>query len=121
MRFGEYLVLKKLVKEDEVTSALEAQRQSIPLIGSLAVSMGYMTKMDNLKILMIQNKTEERYGDIAVDKNYLTREQVEELFRIRGSETTPLGKMLVRQGSISREKLILAFMEYSRLRESGRS
>jgi len=118
MRFGEFLVSKKLVKEDEVSSALEAQRQSKPLIGALAVGMGYMTKMDNLKILMIQNKTEERYGDIAVEKKYLTREQVEELFRIRGSETTPLGKMLVRQGSISREKLILAFMEFSRLQDA---
>ncbi|MFQ5432882.1 MAG: hypothetical protein ACE5EN_10300 [Nitrospinota bacterium] len=117
MRFGEYLVSKKLVKEEEVSSALEAQRQSKPLIGSLAVGMGYMTKMDNLKILMIQNKTEERYGDIAVAKNYLTRDQVEELFRIRESETTPLGKMLVMQGSISREKLILAFMEFSRLQD----
>ena len=117
MRFGEFLVLKKLVKEEEVTAALEAQRQSKPLVGSLAVEMGYMTKMDNLKILMVQNKTNERYGDIAVEKKQLTRDQVEELFRIRESETTPLGKMLVRLGSISREKLILAFMEFSKLQD----
>jgi len=115
MFFGEYLVSKKLLKKEEINYALESQRQTRYPMGKLAVEMGYISKLENIKILLEQKKTKNYYGEIAKSHGLLTEENIKGLMEAQKAKSLPLGKILVEQTSLSRFDLIMALKDFIRL------
>lgn len=112
MYFGEYLVMKGLATEEEISAALATQRQTNRPLGKHAQQLGVIDKRQNVQILMEQQRTKKLYGEVAVDLGLLTPEQVDLLLSNKRKDTLPLGKILVKQAGISRKKIALALLEF---------
>ncbi|MDH5542611.1 MAG: hypothetical protein OEY64_06570 [Nitrospinota bacterium] len=113
MRFGEFLISKNLVTEQQVNEALDIQRHSKLPLGKIAVMHGFISKVDNLKLLLEQNRTNKRYGDLAIEHNLLTNEQINEILVAQQAEMIPMGKALIEIKAISRLDSIMALVEYA--------
>jgi len=50
MHFGEYLIKNKIVHQEKVEKGMGIQRQSMTLIGKMAVELGYISREDNIKV-----------------------------------------------------------------------
>lgn len=115
MKYGEFLVSKNLVTEEQVANALNAQRHSKLPLGKLAVQLGYVSKIDNIKILLEQDKTDKRYGDLAIEMGLLDEEKITEVLRAQKADTVPIGKVLVEENILTRLESIRALAEYTNL------
>ena len=67
MRFGDFLLARKLVTEDALNQALELQRVYHRPLGKCAEDLGYITRRENVAILLKQLKFKKRYGDVALE------------------------------------------------------
>lgn len=89
--FGEYLVGKKVIQENDLENVLRNQQSARVKLGTIAVSEGMLTEGEADDINHIQTHEDKRFGDIAVEKGYLTQEQVEGLL---GKQGNPFMKFL---------------------------
>lgn len=112
MRFGEFLLREKLVTGQQLATALEFQRDYNRPMGGFAQRLGYISRKDNVRILLEHVRTRKRYGDIAVEKGFLTREQIDEVLKVQSIDNIMLGKILVRDGALTRKQLIHALRNY---------
>lgn len=118
MRFGEFLVSKNLVSEADIEHALETQRQTKKFLGTLAVEVGMISRLENIGIIMAQRQGEQSYGELARQQGLLTDEQVEELLQLQNDTSMPLGKILVAETSLRRFDLVMALKEYVEIYKS---
>ncbi|MDA8165084.1 MAG: hypothetical protein M0017_08645 [Desulfobacteraceae bacterium] len=84
------------------------------LLGELAVECGYLTRLQNVQIVLAQRRGGGSYGRIATERGLLTPDQVEELAALQQETTMPLGKILVAETGMTRFQLIMALKEYVR-------
>ena len=112
MRLGEFLVSKNLVSEADIEHALETQRQTRKFLGALAVEVGMLSRLENIRIIMAQRAGDKSYGEVAREKGLLTGEQVEQLVQLQHDTSLPLGKVLVAETSLRRFDLVMALKEY---------
>ena len=112
MHFGEFLLREKLATPEELEAALEYQRNYNRPIGKFAQSLGYLSRRDNVRVLLLQMKGDKRYGDIAVELGYLTEEQVGNILEVQRRDNVMLGKILVQNGVLTRERLLKALRDF---------
>ena len=112
MHFGDFLISKKLVTPEQLTSALETQRDYHRPMGKFAQKLGYISRKDNVRVLLEHLKSKKRYGDIAVEMGFITREQIEEVLKTQGRDSVMLGKILVRNGVLTKHQLLHALKSY---------
>lgn len=112
MHFGDYLLSKDLVKPEELNKALAYQRDYNLPMGKFAQSLGYISRRDNVRILLEQLKTGRRYGDVAVEKGFLTRDQVAKVLEAQNRDYMMLGKILVEDGVLTRSQLLRALKDF---------
>lgn len=115
MIFGEFLIEKNIVREEDLLKALDAQRaQQIPL-GQLAVKEGFLEPKQLFKILTAQREQGNgggHLGMVAVDMGFMTLERMEALVKMQTETSELLGDILVEQGSLTRSALLLALKEF---------
>ena len=116
MHFGDYLISKELVTPEQLDSALIYQREYNRLMGKFAQNLGYISRRDNVRVLLEQLKTGKRYGDIAVEKGYLTRDQVGKVLEIQGRDNMMLGRILMDNGILTRSQLLRALKDFIALK-----
>ena len=115
MRFGEYLVSRKLVTDEQLSKALELQRASMRPMGKFAKKLGYISRKDNVRVLLEHIKGNKRYGDLAVEMGFLTEEQVRDVLETQSREGVMLGKILVQEGALTRVELLHALKDFTPL------
>ena len=81
MKFGSYLLQKKLVDEMDILNARFLQKKNNLRIGELAKTKRWLTEDDIYKILIIQEDTHEKFGEIAIREKYLTGQHVDVLLK----------------------------------------
>ncbi len=83
--FGNYLVRKNIITEDEfLTIKMELDKTRVKL-GLIAVSEKLMTEEQAEEVNLKQMQQDRKFGDIAVSMGYLTDVQVERLLALQGS------------------------------------
>ena len=118
--FGEFLVEREYVSEENVLSALEVQSKSRIPLGQLAIQNNFLKSVDVLKILNKQRKatngnSKDKFGEIVLELGLLTENQLSELSKIQEERTPLLGKVLVDQGAMSASQLVKALKEFESL------
>jgi hypothetical protein len=63
--------------------------------------------------LVIQEETNEKFGDIAVREKFLTKEQIEELLKEQEDTYIFFGEALVQIGAISEKQLLEQLKEFN--------
>jgi hypothetical protein len=74
LKFGRYLLGKKIITERDIRTARFIQKKNNHMIGDLARAKGWLNDDDIHKILIIQEDTFENFGDIAIREKFLTNE-----------------------------------------------
>ena len=99
--FGNYLVKKGILTEDECRSAIEEHLSVRVPIGTIAIAEGLLTEKQVEEIHRLQRLFDKLFGDIAVDKGYLSKEQVEDLLRKQGNPYLQFLEVLLEMGKLT--------------------
>jgi hypothetical protein len=116
LKFGRFLLDKKLITETDVINARILQKSSNLRIGQLARSKGLLAGEEVEKILILQEDTYEKFGEIAVRENYLTIEQVGALLKEQQDGYIFFGEALVQLGIIAEAQLIEELKEFNQIK-----
>jgi chorismate-pyruvate lyase len=112
MRFGDYLVARQLITEAALDQALEMQRIYQRPLGKCAEDLRYITRRENVAILLKQLKVGKRYGDVALEMGMLNRGQIEQALLAQRKSILLLGKILVEKKILTRKEMVLALKEF---------
>ena len=104
--FGNYLVRKKIITEDEFLSIKMQLDKTRVKLGLIAVSERLITEEQADEINKKQAIMDKRFGDIAISLGYLTDVQVERLLALQGNQY-----MRFCQSAIDKEVLTLEQIE----------
>ena len=104
--FGNYLVRKNIITEDEFLSIKMQLDKTRVKLGLIAVSERLMTEEQADEVNRKQQMMDKRFGDIAVSLGYLTDVQVERLLTLQGNQY-----MRFCQSAIDKEILTLEQIE----------
>lgn len=83
--FGNYLVEKEIITNEEYHTAIEKQLSIRVKLGTIAIAEGLLTEEEVEMINNLQTQFDKRFGDIAQEKELLTSEQVDELLKKQGN------------------------------------
>jgi len=119
MRFGDYLVSRNLATPEQIAKVLEFQRSYTRPLGKLARELGYISRKENVQVLLENIKSEKRYGDIAIEMGLLTRQQVEDLMEIQKRDTVMIGNLLVEDEVLTKKQLLGALKNFIALNVSS--
>ena len=115
MIFGEYLVEQNIIRQKDLSRALEIQKTDRVPLGQLAMQKGLIDNKQLFRILSRQRKPEEKgksFGKLAVEMEYLSREQLEMLLERQTHTNRLLGEILVSQDLVSQMELIKALKKF---------
>ena len=91
MHFGLYLKNKGIISADQLVAALEAQLETLPRIGQLALEEGIISPRDIFDVLRAQRESpDERFGDLAIEMGLMTRNELMRLLMIQADRKRPL-------------------------------
>ncbi|HWQ79067.1 MAG TPA: hypothetical protein VN381_09635 [Anaerovoracaceae bacterium] len=102
--FGNYLLEKSLIKPEELTAVLEAQKSVKVKLGVLAIDSGYMTAEQVSQVHKLQAVKDRKFGALAVEEGYLTEEQLDELLHMQRKSNILIGQVLIEKGFFTYEK-----------------
>jgi hypothetical protein len=102
MQFGLYLKHKGVISADQLVDALEIQHRRLVPIGQIAMEECILSARDVFRVLHAQNDMpHERFGDLAVAMGFMTRPQLERLLVVQSDRKPSLVDVLVRTGALS--------------------
>lgn len=110
--FGNYLLNKGLVSHENLSAALEKQKNTRLKLGVLAINAGLMTADQVDAVHARQQQVDKRIGDLMVEMGYITREQVEDLFKTQPSGHLLLGQALVDANAMTNAQFESALKNY---------
>ena len=84
--FGNYLVRKKIISEDEFVRIKMTLYKTRVKLGLIAVSEGLITEKQADEVNRKQQVMDRKFGDIAISLGYLTPVQVERLLALQGNQ-----------------------------------
>lgn len=103
--FGNYLVKKKIVTEEEFfTIKMQFDKTRVKL-GLIAVSEKLMTEEQAEEVNQKQQLMDKKFGDIAVSMGYLTDVQVDRLLALQGNEYMRFCQSAVDKGILTLEQI----------------
>ncbi len=110
--FGNYLLRRQLVSSEQLSEALQIQKNTRLKLGVLAINAGLMTADQVEKAHDRQQRADKRIGDVMVEMGFLTKDQVEELLRTQPTGHLLLGQTLVDKGYMSNAQFESALKSY---------
>ena len=103
--FCEYLLKRGRITEDQ----LERARSQVDILnlktGLCSYAFGFMDPPEIQKIIGIQRRTGQKFGDIAIALGYLTPEQLHTILHIQEKYRLTLEDALLMDKALTREQL----------------
>ncbi len=110
--FGNYLLSKGYVTNEQLFSAMQKQSNEHMRLGTLAIHAGYMTASEVDQTIIQQTHEDKKFGELAIDMGYLTNDQVLELLRSQSPDFLLLGQVLVDEGILTNSDLENIIADY---------
>lgn len=104
LEFGHYLYHRGLITYSQLINALVWQRQQRPVLGELAVHLGWLKKEDTLTITR-QRGPYARFGERAIRMGLLSPGQVKALILHQRTMHKKLGQYFVEMGILAAEEI----------------
>ena len=95
MFFGEYLVVKKVITEDQLLDALTYQIEHLPSFLKVLREERILNTSDLFKMIKIQLETNSDLVGVLRDENKLDEKQLHQIFTKQASSRIMLGQVLV--------------------------
>lgn len=103
--FGNYLVKKKIITEEEFLAIKMQFDKTRVKLGLIAVSEKLMTEEQAEEVNGKQQLMDKKFGDIAVSLGYLSEVQVERLLALQGNEYMRFCQSAVDKGILTLEQI----------------
>lgn len=104
-QFSEYLRRQGLVSHAQLETA-QAKLETLNLkTGLCGLAFGFLEEPQIRRILTIQRRTGDRFGEIALARGWLTRDQLDTILRIQEKYRITLTDVLVMEGMLTRDQL----------------
>jgi len=116
---GQFLLEQGLIDRQQLLGALEAQRDSSPILGELAQAVGMLDYIQAARINERQRREDKRFGDLAQEMGLLTANQVDTLLEQQKAGRKLFGDVLVERGALTREQLAEALLEQRHRRDDA--
>ena len=110
--FGNYLLDRNAVTQQQLFDAMQKQSSARMKLGTLAMHAGYMTATEVDNVVIQQTHKDQKFGELAVDMGYLTNEQVMELLKSQSPDFLLLGQILVEDGVLTNSDLETLMTDY---------
>lgn len=104
LEFGHYLYHRGLITYAQLINALVWQRQQRPVLGELAINLGWLKKEDTLQVSQ-QRGPYARFGERAIRMGLLSPGQVKALILYQRTMQKKLGQYFVEKGILSSEEI----------------
>ncbi|NIR56370.1 MAG: hypothetical protein GWM98_20175 [Nitrospinaceae bacterium] len=104
LEFGHYLYHRGLITYTQLINALVWQRQQRPVLGELAINLGWLKKEDTLTVTR-QRGPYARFGERAIRMGLLSPGQVKALILYQRTMQKKLGQYFVEKGILSAEEI----------------
>lgn len=104
LEFGHYLYHRGLITYSQLINALVWQRQQRPVLGELAINLGWLKKEDTLTVTR-QRGPYARFGERAIRMGLLSPGQVKALILYQRTMQKKLGQYFVEKGILSAEEI----------------
>lgn len=105
IHFGQYLIERGLVSEDDVISALEMQSKNNIPFEKAAIAMQFLNMKQIYKILTYQIDTDLSFSEVAEKKGYLRRHEINLIHDYVSKNRLLIGDILVQMKKLTRESL----------------
>ncbi|MBF0274367.1 MAG: cyclic nucleotide-binding domain-containing protein [Nitrospinae bacterium] len=115
--FGEYLIEKGIVTEEDVLEALKIQEKKTPNIETVSIKLGYLTVKDIFKVFTEKAGSEENFLDVAVTTKFITPEQAIDITDQRRKMRPQLGEALLMLEKIDKTTLEKELKKYEEITE----
>ncbi len=112
--FGNYLLNKKLIEPEQLSSALDYQHSAHIKLGVLAINAGYMTAEQVRKTHKAQQTQDRKFGELAIELGFLDEKKLKDLLTRQKSGHLHLGQALIDKNHMSIEELDTAFKNYKK-------
>ncbi len=104
--FGEFLIEKKLISEQDLEKVLDVQKHSNQKLGELAVSSAMLTENIACEINQKQQTENKLFGEIAVACGYLDIQQLDDLLLMQQKQRKFFGDILIELKMLTNEQVI---------------
>jgi Ca2+-binding EF-hand superfamily protein len=104
LRLGELLMKQKLINQEQLDSALNAQRGTVKkhLLGDILINLGYITR-EELTRKIIETG---RIGEVLMATGQITPDQLQKALEAQQGTSSLLGQIFLELGYISHEDLM---------------
>lgn len=103
--FGQYLLEKGRVSNQQLLAAVEHHNGKNLRIGAISVNMGFLTDDQVIDVLERQRTTDKLFGELAVGLGYLGIGQLQEVLDEQRKSRIFIGEAFVALGILDREQL----------------
>lgn len=110
--FGNYLLSKGYITNDQLFEALQEKSQKHTKLGTLAIHSGLMTAAEVDAVIVEQTHQDKKFGELTIEMGYLTDEQVKNLLNIQSPDFLLLGQILLDNGIIDNTTLEKIINDY---------
>ncbi|BBM83184.1 response regulator [Candidatus Uabimicrobium amorphum] len=103
--FGQYLLQKGIISQDQLLHCLEVQNSVNRKIGEIAVEEGLMLPEQVDKILKVQKRINKYFGQLTMQMGILKSRQLQQLLKVQQTHYINLEDIMAREKIILKEKL----------------
>jgi len=116
--FGEFLLMKGLIKKNDLLVARHIQKEANKQIGQLAIRQKLLNAQKVQQILDQQKRTSKRFGEVAINLKILTRKQVKDLLNYQEKFNFFIGEIFTYEGALTRSQVEEQLVEFAQFRET---
>lgn len=113
--FGEYLIQRGLITEEDMVAALERQKKDTPAFEKLAIRLTFLTMKEVFEILTLQAESDLSFPEIAVRNGYMNTEQVLTVLNGIDEMRPTVGEILVKTKKVEKRTLAAELERFEEL------
>ena len=103
--FGQFLVEKGSISRMDLLKAIDLQDKTNLKFGEMVIEMGLMSTVDIAKVHYEQRNEDLQFGDMAVKLGFLTEEQVQQVLTRQRNNHLYIGEALIKINALTTEEL----------------
>lgn len=111
---GSYLLNNKYINVNQLTDAIEHQKNVHVKIGVMAVNSGFMTAQNINEVHNMQKIKDKKFGELAIEMGFLDDEKLDILLNTQKSDYLLLGQALIEKEYLTLEQFEEAVNNYKK-------
>ena len=118
IKFGEFLINRKKITEEQLKRALSSQVEEHYKLGQIGKFIGKMEDKQIdivLKAMMEENHAGKKFGEVAKELNFISSNDLHEILELQEEINIRIGKILAMSGFITQEEIDGCLKEFKEL------